>query len=69
MSIKIIIKDLDTGIELFKGCNKTLESGSALIATNHFNIKPNISTPSYNRKLINLEKSRFEKTYDRIEEE
>lgn len=56
---KIIIKDPETGIEMFRGTNKVLVSGSAFTAAKHFNIKPNVFTPSYN-SMLNLEKSRFE---------
>lgn len=50
----ITVKNADTGEVLFRGKNKVIVSGSAFTASKHFNITPNVFTPSYNT-ILNLE--------------
>lgn len=48
---RIVIRDLVTGEELFRGSNKTIIAGSLFTACKHFNLSYPVTLPSYNKEL------------------
>lgn len=52
LKTEVIIRDHDTGLELFRGSNKTLISGSEFIAMRMFDLHDkSFVTPTYNNRL------------------
>lgn len=62
---EVIVRNLVTGEEIYKGLNKVVIAGSAFLASKLFNITPEIMTPSYN-EILGLEKSVQETTTDGV---